>query len=121
VNCAFLRINLLKAQIVRLFVKVSQRRPRPLLVSLGIIPLQSVDVLGELLEDFLLKVTLGLARCRIAAVGSTGRRLEMNGSRAIKLSFLGRLWRWHDICSSIRRLGQHAFRRRSGDDARHDR
>lgn len=57
---AFLDIDLLEAQAVPCLVKVVQTRSGPLLVFLGIVLLEVIKILCQLLKDLLFKLALDL-------------------------------------------------------------
>ena len=63
---AFFSFDLLEAQTVSCFVEVVQAWSGPLLVFLGIVLLEVIKVLCQLLEDFLLKLALDLTRAGAA-------------------------------------------------------
>jgi hypothetical protein len=83
VESAFLGIDLLEAQAVPRFVEVVQTRSGPLLVFLGVVLLEVIKILCQLLEDFLLELAFDLTRARAAWC------LEVLGL-AIELPALGR-------------------------------
>lgn len=58
---SLLGINLLKAQVVAVLVKIFQTRSIPLLVLFRIFVFQTTDILSQLLQHLLFKLTLWLA------------------------------------------------------------
>lgn len=79
---AFFSFDLLEAQTVSCFVEVVQAWSGPLLVFLGIVLLEMIEILCQLLEDFFFELALDLTR-----VGTAGC-LEVLGL-AIELPTLG--------------------------------
>ena len=102
---SFLDLDLLKAESIRLVIKVAQVRSIPLLVFLRIVLFQAVDVLGHLLQDFGLEMTLRLARTKLR---SDPVRSMLRGTKAaaiwqvaIEFPFFGG-WRRFEGVMSIR-------------------
>lgn len=62
----FLGFDLLEAQTVPCFVEVVQTRSGPLLVFLGIVLLEVIDVLCQFLKDLLFELALDLTRAGTA-------------------------------------------------------
>ena len=54
-------LNLLETQTILPLIKVIQRWSLPVLVPFGILLLQTIEILGHLLQHFRLELTLGLA------------------------------------------------------------
>lgn len=85
-----LYLDLLKAETILAFVEVVQAWSSPLLILLGVLLLQTIDVLGQFLEDLFLELTLRLARTQLPV--DPGRRaLPSCGGRGenLKLALLG--------------------------------
>lgn len=62
------RLDLLKAETVSLLIEIIQARPIPLLVLLGILLLETANVLSQFLQVLFFKLALGLARSVFEAV-----------------------------------------------------
>lgn len=115
-ECAFFRLDLLKAETVPVLIKVIQARPIPLLVLLGILLLEAADILSQLLQVFFFKLAFRLARSILEVVLA---ELELLGWRGSYFDFSslggirGRYCRV-DVATSFGRVCQCPLRRWEG-------
>lgn len=106
-QCSLLDINLLKDESIGLLIKVLERRPVPLLVLLGSVAFETIDVLTQLLQHLLFELTLGLARAKVGSLD-----LESWGGTNVELSAFGG-WRHADnlrIAMLVRRVREDPLR-----------
>lgn len=90
----FLGFDLLKAQTVPCFIEVVQTRSGPLLVFLGIVLLEVIDVLRQLLKDLLFKLAFHLTGAGTAwCLEVLGLAIELPAfRRAVVLDILAGRW-----------------------------
>ena len=103
VQSAFLRLNLLEDKVVRLRIVFPQARPCPLLIFLCIVLLQTLYVLGHLLQHLGFELTLRLTRAQLP-IGSILCALESGswrGGDGLKFPLLGRCGGGVDIAVRI--------------------